>query len=490
MADVPEDEQQGDGGRVDRRSILKYGGSGAVAAGLAGCQSPQNPYPGSGLRGSSNESSDEDEGLEETNEGDGEALLSGETVKFGVLAPMNLPLGESMWEAAQLAAKQYNNSGGMLGAKVEVYLGESNADPNQTVEEYNRLINQENCDMTLGVFLGSALVRMMNQAMAPAGKIHITTASADPRAGELVSKSVDFTGSGAENEYERFKYHFRAGPINLFDLADAMLEFLENEAGNRGWETVGVLTENPAEFTPYHERLVEGLSEIVDVPVVKRVSGGTKWRSVYNELESEGCDLALVGLALAGTKAVKQWANQRRGFGFGGIHVPAQSFGYWESTGGSCEYVFTMNAMTPQTTNTQRTQEFVQAYSDEFGKAPIYSGAITYDAINLTEQALRMTLEGEGTEGEVPDADTMIPYFEEGTFTDSTILEEFQFTSADSEYAHEPQWTSIAETGVPVFQQWQDDPEARPDYGTMHSFYPEQNKTSDYAVPDWIGGGG
>ena len=487
MADVPEDEQQGDGGRVDRRSVLKYGGSSAVAAGLAGCQSPQNPYPGSGLRGSSDDGGG---GLEGDNQGEGDQPLSGQTIRFGVLAPMNLPLGESMWEAAQLAAKQYNNDGGMLGAKVEVYQGESNADPTQTVSEYRRLVNQERCDITLGVFLGSALVRMMNQAMAPAEKIHITTASADPRAGELVSKSVDFTGSGAENEYERFKYHFRAGPINLLDLADAMLEFLENKAENRGWETIGVLTENPAEFTPYHERLVDGLGEIANVPVVKRVSGGTKWRSVYNELESEGCDLALVGLALAGTKAVTQWANQERDFSFGGIHVPAQSFGYWDSTGGSCEYVFTMNAMTPQTTNTSRTQEFVQAYQNEFGRAPVYSGAITYDAITLTEQAIRMTLEGEDIEGEVPDAKTMIPYLEEGTFTDSTILEEFQFTSADSEYAHEPQWTSIEETGVPVFQQWQNDPETRPDYGTMHSFYPEQNKTSDYAVPRWIGGGG
>jgi branched-chain amino acid transport system substrate-binding protein len=489
MADTPEDETQDDGRRVDRRSVLKYGGSSAVVAGLAGCQSPQNPYPGSGLRGSDGNDSASG-GLAGDNQGEGEQFLSGTTVRIGILAPMNLPLGQSMWEAAQLAAQQYNESGGMLGAKLEVSLGESNADPNQTVSEYNRLVRQENCDMTMGVFLGSALVRMMNQAMAPAGKIHITTASADPRAGQLVSKNVDFTGNGAENEYERFKYHFRAGPINLLDLADAMLEFLENQSEERGWGTVGVLTENPQEFTPYHERLTDGLSEIVDVPVVKRVSGGTKWRSVYNELESENCDLVLVGLALAGTKAVTQWANQRRPFAFGGIHVPAQSFGYWEATGGSCEYVFTMNAMTPQTTNTPLTQEFVQAYQEEYGKAPVYSGALTYDAINLVEQALRMTFEGEGTSGEVPDADTMVPYLEEGTFTDSTILEEFQFTPADSEYAHEPQWTSIEATGVPVFQQWQDDPETRPDYGTMHSFYPEQNKTADYAAPDWIGGGG
>ena len=127
MADVPEDEQQDDGGRVGRRSVLKYGGSSAVAAGLAGCQSPQNPYPGSGLRGSSDDGGG---GLEGDDQGEGEQLLSGSTIRFGVLAPTNLPLGQSMWEAAQLAAQQYNESGGMVGAKLEVSLGESNADPN------------------------------------------------------------------------------------------------------------------------------------------------------------------------------------------------------------------------------------------------------------------------------------------------------------------------------------------------------------------------
>jgi hypothetical protein len=127
---------------------------------------------------------------------------------------------------------------------------------------------------------------------------------------------------------------------------------------------------------------------------------------------------------------------------------------------------------------------------DEFDRVPIYSGAITYDAVTLTEQTLRKTMEEEGIEGEIPEADTMIPYMEDNTYTGSTIMSEFQFTPEDANYAHEPNWTSIEETGVPVFQQWQMDPEVREDYGTMHSFYPDENKTADYAVPHWMDGGG
>jgi branched-chain amino acid transport system substrate-binding protein len=491
MADAPDDDRPDGRGRVDRRSVLKYGGSSAAAVTLAGCQSPQNPLPGSGIRNS--DDGDEDPGGNGNGNGngdsDGEGLLAGETVRIGILAPMSLPLGQSMWDGARLAAKQHNDNGGMLGADVEVKLGDTEVKPAKAASEHRRLVRQENCDFTMGIFLGAALIQTF-PSIASLGKVHITTASADPRAGQLVSTTNTFTQDTGEEEYEKFKYHFRAGPINLLDLADAMLEFIENQREDRGWERVAVMTENVGEFTPYHDRLVASLSEILEVPIVKRVGGVSDWSPIYNNIEGEDCDLALVGLALIGTSAVNQWANQERDFEFGGIHVPSQSFGYWESTAGNTEYVYTMNAMTPQTSNTDLTQPFVEAYMDEFDRVPIYSGAITYDAVTLTEQTLRKTMEEEGIEGEIPEADTMIPYMEDNTYTGSTIMSEFQFTPEDANYAHEPNWTSIEETGVPVFQQWQMDPEVREDYGTMHSFYPDENKTADYAVPHWMEGGG
>ncbi len=483
MADASENDQREEG-RVDRRSLLKYGSSGAVAAGLAGCQSPQNPYPGSDLRADSNEEAESDSSSSEL-----EGPLSGETVRLGILAPLDLPLGRSMRDGARLAAQQLRNEGGIEGADIEVVVGDTKAEPGEAASEHKRLVNQENCDITMGIFLGSALVQTL-PSIAALETIHITTASADPRPGRVVSKTNTFTSKTGEEEYERFKYHFRAGPINLFDLADAMLEFVENKKDDLGWERIAVLTENPQEFTPYHERLVASLDEIVDVPIVQRVGGVADWSPFYNEIEDEDCDVALVGLALIGTSAVNQWANQRRDFEFGGIHVPSQSYSFWGSTDGNTQYVFTMNAMTPQTSNTDLTQPFVEAYNEEFDRVPIYSGAITYDAVNIVQQSISRAVENEGIEGEIPGPETLIPIMEEGTFGGSTILDEFQFTPPDAKYAHEPQWTSIEETGVPVFQQWQFDPEVTDEYGTMHSFYPEENKTADYSVPEWVGGDG
>jgi branched-chain amino acid transport system substrate-binding protein len=484
MADLPANEQSDEeDGRLDRRSILKYGGAGALTAGLAGCQSPQNPAPGFPFRGQEEPPDEDDDGTGETGNSDG--ALSGETLNVGVLAPMNLPLGRSMWNGARQAAEELNNNGGILGANVNVKLGNTEVSPGKAQSEHRRLVLQENCDMTCGIFLGSALLQTL-PSIANQETVHITSASADPRAGKLVSKTNDdITGEGGEAEYERFKYHFRAGPLHLLDLADAMLEFVEANKDEYGWEKAALLTENLGEFTPYADRLGERLSDVIEVPVSERPGGVSDWSPLFNEIEDNDCDVAIVGMALIGTTAVNQWAQQERDFEFGGIHVPSQAFSYWESTGGNVEHVFTMNAMTPQTSNTEQTQPFVEAYREKWDSVPIYSGALTYDVITLAEQAITAAVEGEDLE-EIPDSNTLIPYLEDGTFTGSTVLSEFQFTPADATYAHEPQWTSIEETGVPVFQQWQKDPEVREDYGTMHSFAPPQNKSADKTIPDWV----
>lgn len=481
MADAPENEQTDENdGRVDRRSVLKYGGTGALTAGLAGCQSPENPAPGSNWR----VEEEDDGGNIDEDEIDGDAPLASETVKIGVLAPMNLPLGESMWNAARMRADELNEEGGILGAEVEVELGDTEVSPGTAESEHQRLIVQEDCDFTVGIFLGSALLQTM-PSIANQETIHLTTGSADPRVGQLVSKSHPFGDTDEEDSYERFKYHFRVGPIHLLDLADAMLEFVENNRDELGWERAALLTENLGEFTPYAERLQERLDQVIDVPVTDRPGGVSDWSPLYNEIEDEDCDVAIIGMALGGTTAVNQWAQQQRDFEFGGIHVPAQAFDYWESTDGNVEHVFTMNAMTPQTENTPQTQPFVENYIDTWESVPIYTGPLTYDAISVIKQAIEDTIEGEDMET-LPDSDTIIPYMEEGVLEEGTIFDGAQFTPADAEYAHEPQWTSMEETGVPVFQQWQLDPEIRDDYGTMHAFAPPQNKTSDYTVPEWL----
>lgn len=407
-----------------------------------------------------------------------------DTLGVGVLAPMNLPVGESMWNAARMAVDDINADGGVLGNNVVAELGDTEVSPGKTESEHRRLVGRENCEFTVGIFLGAALLQTL-PSIADHETVHLTTGSMEPRAGELVSRTESLTDDPADEEYERYRYHFRPGPMHLHDQAEAMVEFLRGSADERGWERAALLTENVGELTPYAERLVARLDGVLETPVVERPGGVSNWAPLYDEIESAGCDVALVGFTLSGTTAVNQWAEQKRDFEFGGIHVPSQTFDYWENTDGRVEHVFTTNVATPQTSNTGETGPFYDRYAERWDDVPSYAGPTTYDAIFIVKQAIERAAESAGTT-EVPDGDAIVDHLEELTFTDGTIVPEFEFTPPSAAAAHEPRWTSMAADGVPVVQQWQFDPRVRRDYGTMHAVAPEQNASAEYDPPGWV----
>lgn len=482
-------------GRVSRRGFLKYTGAGAAGVALAGCQEQPDETPGGGSTVTGGGGSEP-------------APLQGQTVRIGTLAPQpeSLPLGSSILRSAVMAAEKLNSEGvagtdtdwtGIAGAEVKVpqthdapLSGNTEVSPGTGREEFYRLVQEENVDATVGVFLTQVLLQLL-QPISQTQTIHLTTGAAGPKASRIVSK---------DQRYDEFKYHFRPGPINSFDLAKAELEFVRLYADRLGWERVAVLTENINPFDPFQEGLEQGfggeppLEELVDdVPIFKRTSSGTTdWTPVFDEVEAADVDIALVHQALTGTTSVKQWFNQKRDFEMGGIHVPDQVYEYWGEVDGACRYTFTMNAVTPQTTNTPRTQPYMKRYQKKYDTFPTYTGPITYDAVRIYAQAMETAVVEEGL-STVPDSDTMVEYLEDLTFTNGIVLPKFQFTPPEAKYAHDPKWTCMAEdtcgeasTGVPVYQQWQLDPEITEDYGVMHSFAPEQNQTAEYSFPHWI----
>lgn len=472
-------ETRGGGGGRDRRSFLKYAGAGGAAAIAAGCKT-RDRGEGGGFEGTADGGGDE-----ETSDGTPVPQpLEGSTIRIGSLAPQpdSFPIGKSIWDSMQMAVEDINQNGipgiggrGILGAKLEPLSGNTEASPGTAQEEFNRLVQKEGCKATFGTFLTQCTLQIFNP-MKATETVHITTAAAGPKPGRIVHE-----------RYDEFKWHFRAGPINSYDLAAAELEFLNIYAEELGWDDAAVLIENIAPFDPFAETLEPEIGDLFDsVPVFKRSSSGTtNWTPLWDEVESADVDVNLIGQALTGTAAVKQWANQSRDFEMGGIHVPSQVYEFWEEVSGACRYVFTMNAVTPQTTNTERTQPFMRRYQDRFDTFPVYSGPITYDAVRAYAKAMgRYVLDNDMAE--VPTNEEMVEALETYKFEDGIVLPSIQFTPPEADFAHEPQWTSMKDTGVPVWQQWQVDEEVTDDYGVMHSFAPERNKTSDYTYPDWI----
>jgi len=451
-----------------RRKLLHAAGV-SVGTMLAGC--------------SSDSDGDSDNTVTETPTATPKQVLTDvDTVRIGLLARMGLPEGAAMQNGAQLAAQHLNENAAGLNAEVKIQSGDIGDAEKKASLEHQRLVTQEDCDLTIGDPGSGFRTRRTMGSIANSETMHITTAPIFYPAGKLVSRTTDLTGDGGEREYEQYKYHFRAGPLNLVWQARALAEFVETAAPDSGWERVAVLTETSSELDPYHEQLLSQIESMVDVRITERVGGVANWSPFYNRIESEDCDLALVGLLLLGTSAVNQWAEQDRQFELGGLLPGAKRPDFWGETDGNAEYVFTTNAMTPRTGNTEQTQPFVDRYVDSFDARPHSSAAITYDAVLLAVAAIRMAAAEEGSTT-IPDSETLVSTLAELSFTEGTIAPTLQFTPPDATYAHEPQWTSMAESGFPVIQQWQS---AEDGGGAMHAVAPDDSATAAYAFPEWL----
>lgn len=451
-----------------RRQFLRTAGASTTAVALAGCSDgtdggDNGAETGTGTRIQSD-------------------ALKGETVKIGVLTllPEQEPIGRSMADSARLAVDHLNNGGGfmpeamvgngILGADVELLVGDTQATPGPALREHRRLAFEEDVDLTTGVYLDNVLANLMD-SIAEHQTLHFTTGASGPQFAELVKEN-----------YEKYKYHFRPGPTNSNQLSESILEFLRLYADDLGWDSVAFLFEDFDQIENFHERLDGTVQELFDEVVMYRYTAQstTNWTPHYDEIEERGADLAFVFQTISGVSAVTQWANQERQFEFGGIHVLSQFNGFWEETDGNCEYVFTGTSVTPQTENAPHTQPYMKAYFDAFGEYPVYSGPLTYQGIFIYAAAVQRA----GT----TDPEELIPVLEDIAFETglvSSINSEFQ--GPDARYPHDPVYTCMSDcenpSGVPVWQQWQSDGDGG---GTQEAFAPEANETSDYQRPHWI----
>ncbi len=73
------------------------------------------------------------------------------TIKLGMPVPMNTPYAESMRQGADLAVKEINESGGLLGRQVEAFYEDDQMDPNMAMDKVTSLIEKDKVDAIIGI---------------------------------------------------------------------------------------------------------------------------------------------------------------------------------------------------------------------------------------------------------------------------------------------------------------------------------------------------
>ncbi|WP_255149937.1 ABC transporter substrate-binding protein [Halorarius halobius] len=418
---------------VGRRSFLKATGVSATAAALAGCTDTIGGGGGGGVP---------------------------ETIKVGVLGPADSPMGSSILNTAKLAAGQINDAGGIAGSDVEVFTKDTKDDPATTRSAYQELTTGQNVHATTGIFGSENLLSIMGN-IAEAGTPHLTAGAATPEAPRRVKE-----------DYEKFKYWFRTGPVNSNFLAESLIQFANDRFESMGWEKVAFIAEDFKWTEPVTQRMQSDLASTgVEVSSVKRVAEGTEdFTPIYDELEGNDVDGAFTALAHIGTTSLVQWAKQQRSFGYGGIHVPTQLPSFYKATKGAAISTFSQTTATPQSEITEKTVPYANAYQEEFGGYPVYTGYSVQDAMYMLKNAI------EGAES--VNGDDIVSELEGMSYTGTAGTVEFY--GQDAEFPHDVKYGEEFTRGV--YFQWQQ----QNDSGTQQVIWPDKYATSEYTSPPWV----
>ena len=151
-------------------------------------------------------------------------ILSGcnkkeDTIKIGVAGPMTgaqAKMGADLRNGVTVAVEEWNNRGGLLGKKIEIIIGDDQADPKQAVSTANKLINS-GVSGVIGHFNSSCSIPasdVYNRAFIPM----ITPASTNPQLTERGYKGV-FRVCGRDDQQGKIAADFTISKLKIRRVA-------------------------------------------------------------------------------------------------------------------------------------------------------------------------------------------------------------------------------------------------------------------------------
>ncbi|SEH12949.1 branched-chain amino acid transport system substrate-binding protein [Natronorubrum sediminis] len=385
-----------------------------------------------------------------------------ETITIGALAPDPADdyIGQSIVHSAELAVEELANNGGINGHDVDIAIADTKSSPLEARREYQRLVLEEDVDVTVGMFASEALLAILDD-IAEHEIIHLTSGAATTVASQLVNE-----------EYDRYKYHFRVGPTNDADLGRMQVDFLDDMSEEIGWESIALFAEDyewtEAPWEVYQEQIA---GTGVEIATEERYPPATDdFTELYTEAEEQDADAVFITTAHTGDDALLDWAVPQREFAFGGIHVPMQLPAYYDLVDQACRYGVGQTSATATSEITDLTQHFVGEYQDAYdGSNPVYTGYHTYDAVMLFADAVE--------QADTLDSDELVSTLEDAAFTGSAGLVEFH--EPDHEYAHD----LVYQQDENLYFQWQENDDGE---GVQEVIWPEAQATADYVAPAWL----
>jgi branched-chain amino acid transport system substrate-binding protein len=404
-------------------------------------------------------------------------LLSGEeqtseTIKIGVLAGKDGPIGMGVRQGVMLAAEQVNSEGGVLGRNFEVFIEDdisstTGFDPTLVSTALTKLIDVHKADflVTIGAIQKSQLIQEISSEHK---KIVFITYDNDDA---LTQKVLD--------NYDKYKYLFRTGSGNATSAFAGVSDSLNVCREITGFNKIAYVY--PESYTPIISPFIDAASDIgFDIILSEGIdtdSQSLDFSSVFAKAEAAGAEILypFIGGPLS-IPFVKEYCGRQSPLIIWGGPGLAEQSDFWQSTDGKCEYVtsngFPVVAGYPLTTKTIPTRE---AYEERWGEAISSTAAAAYDTIRFI---LPDAIERAGT----IETEAVIEALEE-TDVETSICRSFVFTPSHDIMVGKEGPNKLSEDYyfVAMFQ-WQN--------GAQVPVYPMElmeEAGATYMFPDWLG---
>jgi branched-chain amino acid transport system substrate-binding protein len=385
-----------------------------------------------------------------------------DTIKIGVIGPMNFVQGKGHWNGATMARDDINAKGGIQVGEKKMKIELVKADSNEflsipdATNAMELLLTRHKVDFIVGGFRTEAVLPMQDMAM-DYKKIFIGCGAATD---EICTRVAE--------DYDTYKYWFRGTPFNSTYLGKTSFVHLGTVAAilKKYLDIPKIKVAVVAEKAMWTEGVVKA-SQAVLPKMGMEVVGVWRPSQVATDVTAE-----LSAIQRSGAHMIFNWFSASVGITFPrqagelkipaaqvGINVEAQKDGFWEATQGMGNYVFTLNTYCRGVEQNELTAPFVNRYVERFGETPTYTAG-TYEAIIY---GLAPTIKEAGT----LNSDKIVAILENREYAVPTGRIGYM-KDTQGRHLHDVKWGPGYLTGLGV--QWQD--------GEMKGVWPNRWKAS------------
>jgi branched-chain amino acid transport system substrate-binding protein len=371
-----------------------------------------------------------------------------DTIKIGVIGPMNFVQGKGHWNGATMAAEDINARGGIQVGKKKMNVELVKADSNEflsmtdATNAMELLLTRHKVDFIVGGFRTEAVLAMQDMAMDHK-KIFIGVGAASD---EICTRVAE--------DYDTYKYWFRGSPFNSTYLGRTSFIHLGTVAAilKMYLNIPAIKAAVVGEKAMWTESMIKACQVYLpkmgmEVVGIWRPSAvATDVTAELSAIQRSGAHIVFtIFSSSVGITFARQAGELKIPAAMVGINVEAQKDGFYEATEKMGDYVMTMNTYARGVEVNELTPRFVNAYIERFGETPTYT-ADTYTAIIYS---LSPAIEEAGT----LDADKIVAILENREYATPSGRIGYM-KDAQGRHLHDLKWGPGYLTSLGV--QWQD----------------------------------